>query len=57
MQLSSEIRNMSVTLLRRVRRIAKSDYELRHVCLSIRLSVRMGKKPAPIGHIFVKVDI
>jgi hypothetical protein len=40
MQVSSKIRNMSIIPFRRVRRIAESDYELRHVCLSIRLSAR-----------------
>jgi len=34
-------RCLEIFLFRRVRKIAKSDYQLRHVCLSLRPSVRM----------------
>jgi len=34
---------MTSVFFRRVRRSAKSDGFLRHVCLTIRLSVRMGQ--------------
>ena len=37
-------------IFRRVRKIAQSDYEIRHVCLSVR-------NPAPTGRIFTKFDI
>jgi hypothetical protein len=41
---------MLETGFRRVRRIAKSDYQLRHVCPSAR-------KSAPTGRIFMKIYI
>jgi hypothetical protein len=41
---------------RRVRKIAKSDYRLRHVCPSVRLSATW-KISAPTGRIFMKFDI
>jgi hypothetical protein len=36
---------------KRVRKFAKSDYWLRHVCVSVCLLVRM-EQPAPKGQIF-----
>jgi len=46
-------------VFRRVSKTAKSDYELRHVCISVRLSVRSSAwdYSAPTGWIFVKFDI
>ena len=35
-----ELQDTKMSALRRVRKIEKSDYKLRHICLSIRLSVR-----------------
>jgi hypothetical protein len=40
---------------RRVRKIAKSDYYLRHVRLSVRLSA--WNNSAPTGRILMKLDI
>jgi hypothetical protein len=39
---------------RRVRKIAKSDYYLRHVCQSV---LPGWNKPAPTGRIFIELDI
>ena len=57
MQVRWKVRNLPVMLFRRVRRIAKSNFELRKVCLSIRLSFRMENTSAPTGHIFVEFNI
>ena len=48
---------MAVTYsgFRRIRKIAKSDLQLRHVCPSVCLSA--WNKSAPTGRIFVKFDI
>jgi len=48
-----------VTFLRCIRKLAISDCELRHVCLSVRPSVRLfaWNNSAPIGQIFMKFDI
>ena len=43
---------VSSTIFRGVRKIAKSDYQLRHVCPSLRLST--WKHSAPNGRIFMK---
>jgi hypothetical protein len=43
------------SILRRLRNIAKSDYCLCHVCLSVRPSVRNNS--APGGRIIIKFDI
>jgi hypothetical protein len=42
-------------IFRRVRKIAKSDYSLRHVCLSVCLSA--WNNSAPTGRIFMEFDI
>ena len=47
---------------RRFRKIAKSDHYFRHICLSVRLSVRLtirrrGKPRLLLGQIFMKFDI
>ena len=42
-------------IFRRVRKITKSDYQLFHVCLSLRLSA--WKNSAPTGRIFTKFYI
>jgi len=47
--------NICLTLFRRVRKIAKSDNQLRHVCLSVCLSARNNSDPT--GRIFMKFDI
>jgi len=42
-------------VFRRVRKVAKSDYSLRHVCPSVLLST--CNNSAPTGQIFMKFDI
>ena len=42
-------------VFRRVRKVAKSDYSLRHVCPSFRLST--SNNSAPTGQIFMKFNI
>ena len=42
-------------LLRRVRKIAKSDYRFRHVCPSVRSPA--WKNSAPTGQVFMKFEI
>ena len=46
-------------LVRRVLKIAKSDYWLRHECQSVRPSVRLSawNNSAPTGRIFIRFDI
>jgi hypothetical protein len=58
-----------LSFFRRVRKIAKSDYRLCHICLSVCLSACQSVRPcvcvcpsawnnfAPTGQIFVKFDI
>jgi len=50
---------MSVFLIRRSREIAKSDYGLHHVCLSLCLSIHpfAWTNSAPTGQIFTRFDI
>jgi len=44
---------------RRVRKIGESDYQLRHVCLPVRPSIRLSawNNSAPIEKIFLKFYI
>ena len=47
-----------LTIVRRVRKIAKGGYSLRHVCPSVRPSLRPSTwNSAPTGRIFIKFDI
>jgi len=55
MQDSLNFVRKTVTVFRSVRKIAKSDYYLHHVCPSFHLSV--WNHSAPTGWIFMKSDI
>jgi len=48
---------MVLSFFRRVRNIAKSDYYLRHVRLSVRLCPSASYDMAPTGRILMKFDI
>ena len=49
---------MSVFLIMRNREIAKSDYELRHVCLSVHPSIHShGPTQLPLEGFYKKFDI
>ena len=45
------------TFFWRLRKFAKSDYQLRHVCPSVCLYLSPWNKYAPTGRIFMKIDI
>ena len=60
LQFFEEVNDTTLKLLgsnvfRRFRKNAKSDYQLRHVCLSVRLPA--WNNSAPTGRIFMKFDI